>query len=225
MPELILDVSIVSPRLGDLPLPDKSSSTHPAGVGGIGPNVDIWPGRRVGGDTTRSADRVMLCDLDAGGGPGGGGGNGIPGSHLVEDELRERDDEGVLIAPVDAALREAGGRESACCDPASSDEGASIEIGAGRRTKLSLLISGAARGGSGAGRLANEAMLNKDDGLSDEPALVREIGGGGGGKTGFDAGSGDDRYRFAGETRVAGDIPLDGSSAAIIDVRLLRGGE
>lgn len=87
------------------------------------------------------------------------------------------------------------------------------------------MISGATRGGSGAGRLANEAMLNKDDGLSDEPALVLELGGGGGGKTGFEDGSGEDLYRFAGATRVAGEIPLEGSdSAAINDVRLLRGG-
>jgi hypothetical protein len=56
----------------------------------------------------------MLCDLDcAGGGPGGGGGSGIPGSHLTCEDPREREDEGVLIAPVDAALREAGGREFA----------------------------------------------------------------------------------------------------------------
>ncbi len=54
----------------------------------------------------------MLCDLDCGGGPGGGGGNGIPGSHRVDDDPREQEDDGVLIAPADAALREAGGRES-----------------------------------------------------------------------------------------------------------------
>lgn len=132
--ELTLEVSMWSPRFGDLPLPAMSSSTQPAGVGGTGPNVDIGPGLLVGGETTRSVDRVMLCDLDAGGGgPGGGGGSGIPGSHLVVDEPRERDDEGVLIAPVDAALREAGGRDSVACDPSSSDEGASIEIGTGRR--------------------------------------------------------------------------------------------
>jgi hypothetical protein len=111
--ELILDVSIVSPLLGDLPLPERSSSTQPAGVGGTGPNVDIGPGLRVGGDSTRSADRVMLCDLDCGGGgPGGGGGSGIPGSHLADDEARDCDDDGVLIAPVDAALLEAGGLDS-----------------------------------------------------------------------------------------------------------------
>jgi len=76
----------------------------------------------------------MLCDLeDGGGGPGGGGGSGIPGSHLDVDEPRERDEEGVLIAPVDAALREAGGRDSAIIEPSSSDDGASIEIGTGRR--------------------------------------------------------------------------------------------
>lgn len=98
----------------------------------------------------------MLCDLDAGGGgPGGGGGNGIPGAHLFVDEPRERDDEGVLIAPVDAALREAGGLGSACCEPSSSDEGASMEmaemgIGTGTCRRmllpLSLLVSGDNRG-------------------------------------------------------------------------------
>lgn len=110
--ELTLDVSIVSPRFGDLPLPATSSSTHPAGVGGTGPSVDIWPGRRVGGEVIHSVVRVILCDLAVGGGPGGGGGKGIPGAHLVEDEPRERDDEGVLIAPADAARREAGGLDS-----------------------------------------------------------------------------------------------------------------
>ena len=34
--ELALDVSIVSPRFGDFPLPKISSSTQPAGVGGTG---------------------------------------------------------------------------------------------------------------------------------------------------------------------------------------------
>jgi len=41
------------------------------------------------------------------------GGNGIPGSHLDVDEARDREDDGVLIAPADAALREAGGLDSA----------------------------------------------------------------------------------------------------------------
>lgn len=39
--ELTLEVSIVSPLFGDLPLTAISSSTQPAGVGGTGPNVDI----------------------------------------------------------------------------------------------------------------------------------------------------------------------------------------
>lgn len=129
-----LDVSMCRPRLGDLPRREISSSTQPAGVGGTGPKEDIGPGLRVGGETTRSVDRLILCDLDdGGGGPGGGGGNGMPGSHLDVDEPRERDDDGVLIAPVDAALREAGGRDSVICEPSSSDDGASIEIGTGRR--------------------------------------------------------------------------------------------
>src|SRR6187402_32716 len=106
-----------------------SSSTQPAGVGGTGPSVDMVPGLLVGGETTRSVDRVMLCDLEVGGGgPGGGGGSGIPGSHLVVEDPRDRDDDGVLIAPVDAALREAGGLDSASCGPSSSEDGVSIEI-------------------------------------------------------------------------------------------------
>ena len=113
--ELILEVSIVSPGFGDLRLPPAtSSSTHPAGVGGTGPSVDIGGGLLVGGEVTRSVDRVMLCVLDCGGGHGGGGGNGIPGSHLVVDEFLEREDEGVLMAPVEAARREAGGLDSTC---------------------------------------------------------------------------------------------------------------
>ena len=41
----------------------------------------------------------------------------------------------------------------------------------------------------------------------------------------MEAGSGDDRYWLAGEVRVAGEIPDGGSSASIIEARLLRGGE
>lgn len=85
------------------------SSTQLAGVGGIGPNVEIGCGRRVGGDIIGSGVRLMLCDLELeGGGPGGGGGRGIPGSHLVVEADREWG-EWVLIAPADTALREAGG--------------------------------------------------------------------------------------------------------------------
>ena len=84
-------------------------------MGGTGPNVDIGAGLFVGGDITRSFVPLMLCDLeDDGGGPGGGGGRGIPGSHREVDDPREREDDGVLIAPVDAALREAGGLDSNC---------------------------------------------------------------------------------------------------------------
>ena len=174
----------------------------------------------MGGETRRSVVRVILWDLDCGGGPGGGGGSGIPGSHRVEDDPRERDDEGVLIAPVEAALREAGGRDSSFDGPSSSEEdGASIDIGTGRRKfdAFSLLTSGESRGGSGAGRLANVDMLNKEGGLSLEPARVREVGGGG--KMGFEVGSGDDLYRFTGEARVAGDMPDRTSSFEMTDAR------
>lgn len=50
--EVILEVSMVRPLLGDLPLPEGSSSTQPAGVGGTGPKVDIGCGLRVGGAVT-----------------------------------------------------------------------------------------------------------------------------------------------------------------------------
>lgn len=64
----------------------------------------------------RSVDdeRFALWDLDCGGGHGGGGGSGMPGSHLGLDVevARDRELDGVSMAPVDAALREAGGRDS-----------------------------------------------------------------------------------------------------------------
>ena len=59
--------------------------------------------------------------------------------------------------------------------------------------------------------------LNNASGLSFDLVLVRPLDGGGG-KTGFDPGSGDDLYAFAGGIRVAGDIPDASSSAAVIDV-------
>ena len=58
--EVILDVSMCSPLFGDLPLSEMSSSTHPAGVGGTGPKLDIGAGLRVGGDVNRSDVRVIL---------------------------------------------------------------------------------------------------------------------------------------------------------------------
>ena len=52
---------------------------------------------------------------DGGGGPGGGGGRGIPGSHRdwLGERLAEREAGPFSpIAPVEAALREAGGRKA-----------------------------------------------------------------------------------------------------------------
>ena len=162
----------------------------------------------------------MLCDLDWGGGPGGGGGNGMPGSHLAVDDARERDDDGVVMAPVEAARREAGGLDSSSCDSSSSEEGVSIARGAGRRivrATCSLFISGEILGASGAGLLEKDDMLNRDGTLSLEPARVRIFGGGG--KTGFEEGSGDDLYTLAGDNRVTGEAPDRPSSAAINDDR------
>lgn len=67
-------------------------------------------------------------------------------------------------------------------------------------------------------------MPNSVRGLSFDPALFREAGGGGG-KACVEPGSGDDLYTFAGETRVAGEVPEAGSSLDMVDVCWLRGGE
>lgn len=64
-----------------------------------------------------------------------------------------------------------------------------------------------------------------DDGLSLDPARALVGGGGGGGYVEFEAGSGDDLYRFAGESRLGGDMPERASSFDMIDARWLRGGE
>lgn len=210
----VVDVSIVSPRFGDLPRDARSSSTQPAGVGGTGPRVDIdifW-GRRVGGEVMGSGARLMLCDLEeaCGGGPGGGGGRGIPGSHLVVEDPRDRDVEGVLIAPVDAALLEAGGlavitgssgiaRSTAVC-------AISIEIGGGLfRIAVdcsALCISGDSLDESEAvGFRVNAERLNSGCGLSRDPALARLMGGGGKTCAADDDILGEDRCSPAGEVR------------------------
>jgi len=200
--DVTLDVSICRDPSGDLDLEGpafgtaKSSSTQPAGVGGTGPKFDTGPSLRVGGDCNRSVDRDILCDLDDGGGPGGGGGKGMPGSHLVVEDPRDLEEDGVLIAPADTALRDAGGRDS-YCDPSSSEDGTSTEIGTRGCLKgpWSLSSGGAGLGGSGAGLLAKDDILNMEEVCrSCEAALIRELGGGGGGKTGFEDGSGEDLY-------------------------------
>lgn len=114
--EETLVVSIVSPRLGDRPRPAISSSTHPAGVGGTGPKFDESCGGLLVGGAIRRSGVDTLCDLDCdgGGGPGGGGGRGMPGAHLDEEEPRERDVEGVLVAPAEAALRADGAITTGC---------------------------------------------------------------------------------------------------------------
>jgi hypothetical protein len=69
----------------------------------------------------------------------------------------------------------------------------SVVIGAGLRVStVSLLISVDTLGISGAGRRANVETLKMVCGRSWEPDLFRGMGGGG--KTGFEAGSGDALY-------------------------------
>ena len=106
-------------------------------------------------------------------------------------------------------------------------------IGVGRRALgvwtlgvCSLLSPGDKRGASAAGvRLVNADMLNNGCTLSLDPDRFLPPGGGGG-NTGFEMGSGEALYTwlFAGD-RVDGDKAEAGSSANIMDARLLRGGE
>lgn len=79
-------------------------------MGGTGPKEDEGGGLRVGGEVTVSSVRVILWDLGGGGRPGGGGGKGIPGCHRVVDESRECAGDAELMAPVDAARRDPGGK-------------------------------------------------------------------------------------------------------------------
>ena len=69
-------------------------------------------------DEGTSVSPDTLEDLPLGGGPGGGGGRGIPGAHccclkVLSGERSLEEAPLVLIAPVDIARREAGGRVSA----------------------------------------------------------------------------------------------------------------
>lgn len=112
-------------RTGDGSRPRLSSvSTQSAGVGGTGPNADtpLGGGRRVGGDMIGSLPLFgldTLCDLEpGGGGPGGGGGRGMPGSHRTCEADLDLAEVGVAIAPVEAALREAG---ATFCGSSESD--------------------------------------------------------------------------------------------------------
>ena len=91
-----------------------------SGVGGIGPKEDEGGGLRVGGEVTVSSVRVILWDLGGGGTPGGGGGRGIPGCHRVVDGSRECAGDAELMAPVDAARRDPGGRTLTGTGSASS---------------------------------------------------------------------------------------------------------
>ena len=110
--------------LGGLSCCNASSSTQFAGVGGTGPRLVPTPGGRLvlgagtGAvkllpDVDPSDDRHILWDRAFGGSPGGGGGSGMPGSQPSRDgDLLSGLDEDpfIPIPPVEAALREAGGR-------------------------------------------------------------------------------------------------------------------
>ena len=64
----------------------------------------------------RSDTLLVLCERELGGGPGGGGGNGMPGSHPASLVGDLRPDPSLSVGltmpkvPVEAALREPGGR-------------------------------------------------------------------------------------------------------------------
>lgn len=127
-------VSICRPlAAGDLDLFLASSSTQPAGVGGIGSSVEACRGGRSlvsllvreelpsEPDQDRSDALLALTDRDppGGGGPGGGGGRGMPGSQLAAFEgdrlcsrLRAAAAEDIAdrpMSPVETALLALGG--------------------------------------------------------------------------------------------------------------------
>jgi len=96
-------------------------------VGGTGPRLVPRPGGRLVlgagtgavkllDDDDPSEERLILWDRAFGGSPGGGGGNGMLGSQpspvgdLLSDLLDLDDGPLNPIPPVEAALREAGGR-------------------------------------------------------------------------------------------------------------------
>jgi hypothetical protein len=56
----------------------------------------------------------------------------MPDSHLDVDDPRDREDDGVLIAPAEAALRDAGGRDSGSDVLYRSSESGSEEFAQGR---------------------------------------------------------------------------------------------
>lgn len=154
-------------------------------------------GLRVGGEIMGTLLLSMLCTLcdlldEGGGGPGGGGGSGIPGSHLVWEVDRERADVGVSMAPVEAALRDAGGKASGLmtdttrsCSSVWNMEGPTLRLVAGI-------------GGIGSGELADSwsRRLPKDASAkrrSRELPLPLTPGGGGNERVAAAGGSGDGR--------------------------------
>ena len=73
----------------------------------------------------------------------------MPGSHRDIEDPRERDDEGVVIALADTALREAGGLASKIESyPLTAGSAELILSGAGRRPAISLFNEGDSLGPS-----------------------------------------------------------------------------
>lgn len=180
-------------------------------MGGTGPSVvtPVGGGRRVGGEETGMLSLEVpwtLCDReDEGGGPGGGGGSGIPGSHLDWDADRERADVGVVIAPVEAARRAAGG------------PGCAIAIGEKRVRSTSGVCEGPGAGSclesgeewcgpgeigvcSGSLRRLREGKPNLRSRDGPRPRAP-----GGGGKEGLAGWSGEGRRTFVGSARGPGE--------------------
>jgi hypothetical protein len=124
-----------------------SSSTQSAGVGGMLPSpvpingggrarVRLGPWDVLAEDD--SDEPLTLTDLPAGGGPGGGGGRGIPGSQPFagdgpRDRLEGLEELALLTtAPAEAALRDAGGLDSASNWPAEGPAPLPRNAGDGR---------------------------------------------------------------------------------------------
>jgi hypothetical protein len=161
----------------------------------------------------------------------------MPGSHLVVEDPRDLDPEEVLIAPVDAALLEAGGLAEKAESSATTSwmtsrvtsMGSSFrewvkssEIGGGLERcdveDSALYMSGDNLLVSCAVDLRENAeRLNSGCGLSRDPALALLTGGGG--KNVDDEAAGGDLCSTAGEARFGGVA----SSGEAVEFRLLGG--
>lgn len=173
--------------LGQLSSFPVSSSLQSAGVGGTVSRPVPRLGRCLlcpasGGERTEEYDsrgRFTLCErAPAGGGPGGGGGRGMPNTTGGCGLKAERDADALKpIAPVEAALRDAGGRTAGSTRKSSGAPPSNCTVLA---RKASIAFTGA--GGFVFLRLPVTAAISLSAWFLELDRTRLPVGGGGGGK-------------------------------------------